>query len=121
MKNIDSVELSKFILSIQNDNSVLCSEMTAGAPTQLEGLSIGLVTMETSTPHNGERHNDGDEIIIVVSGKIAVESDSNPDQLLTITAGNACVIRKGEWHKIKVVEKAQLVYLTPGMNNEYRF
>jgi len=84
-------------------------------------MSIGLATMESNPPHNGERHNDGDEIIIVLSGKVAVFSDSNPNSNLEMNAGDSCIIRKGEWHKITVIEKAQLIYVTPGENNEHRF
>ncbi|MCO7226922.1 cupin domain-containing protein [Pleionea sp. CnH1-48] len=121
MKNIDSVDLNEFILSIHKDNSVHSNKIEFGAPKEIKGTTIGLATMECSPPHNGERHNDGDEIIILLSGKIAVESDSNPDKCLELKPGDSCIIRKGEWHKIQVIEKAQLVYVTPGLNNEYRF
>lgn len=121
MKNIDSVDLSKFTLAIQGDNSVESNDIGIGAPKPVKGTVVGLVTMESSPPHNGERHNDGDEIIIVVSGRIVIESDSNPDGCLTLKSGDSCIIRKGEWHKINVEEKAQLVYVTPGWNNDHRF
>lgn len=121
MKNVDSVDLSKCILSIQKNNSVQSNEIETRSPKDIEGMTVGLATMGNSPPHNGERHNDGDEIIIVVSGIIAVESDSNPDRCLEMKSGDSCIIRKGEWHKIQVIEKAQLVYITPGLNNEHRF
>ena len=121
MKNIDPVDLSKFILSIQNGNSVQLNEIIPGPPTATTGINLGLAEMDTSPPHNGERHNDGDEIIIMLSGIIAVESDSNPNQYLEMKAGDTCIIRKGEWHKIKVIEKTKLIYITPGENNEHRF
>ncbi len=121
MENIDLVDLSKFILAIQKDNSVQPNKIEFGAPKEVNGTTVGLVTMEQSPPHNGERHNDGDEIIILINGKVAIESDSNPDNPLMLEPGNSCIIRRGEWHKIKVIEKAQLVYITPGSNNEHRF
>lgn len=121
MEKLESVDLSKLMLAISPSGSVTSHKITSSAPTQVNGYNVGLVTMETSPPHNGERHNDGDEIIILISGSISIESDLNPNQLLTITPGEACVIGKGEWHKIKVIEKAQLVFITPGENNEYRF
>ena len=121
MENIDPVDLNKFILSIHSDNAIEPNEIEFGALKELNGMTVGLATMANNPPHNGERHNNGDEIIIVMSGKIIVESDSNPDKCLALESGGACIIRKGEWHKIKVIEKAQLVYITPGSNNEYRF
>ena len=121
MENIDLVDLNKFILSIQSDKSVQPHEIEFGKARNNNGMSVGLVTMESSPPHHGECHNDGDEIIIVVNGKITVESDSNPDSCLALESGDSCIIRKGEWHKINVIEKAQLVYITPSLNNEHRF
>ena len=121
MKNIDSVDLNKVTLSIQSDNSVQSNAIEYGSEPEIKGMTVGLVTMETSAPHNGECHNDGDEILIVVSGKITVESDSNPDIHLELGAGDSCIVRKGEWHKVNVIKKTQLVYITPGLNNEHRF
>ncbi len=34
--------------------------------------------------------------------------------------GQACVIPKGEWHKINVLEPGQLLHLTPGPNGDHR-
>jgi len=121
MENIDSVDLSKFVFSIQDDKSVQTNKIEFGSSQVFAGTTVGLATLECSPPHNGERHNDGDEIIIVINGKIAVESDSNPHKCLELQSGDSCIIRKGEWHKIKVIEAAQLVYITPGLNNEHRF
>jgi len=121
MENIDLVDLTRANFLIQKDNSVQPVEMAPGAVNDLRGMTVGLVTMETSPPHNGERHNDGDEILIVVSGKVSMESDSNPKSNIEMSAGDSCIIRKGEWHKVHVIEKAQLVYITPSANNEHRF
>ncbi|WP_448549366.1 cupin domain-containing protein [Thalassotalea fusca] len=121
MENVDLVDLTKATLLIKNDNSVHSGEIEPWASSDSKGMTVGLATMEGSAPHNGERHNDGDEIIIVVSGKITIESDSNPASCLELRSGDSCIIRKGEWHKVNVIEKAQLVYITPSFNNEHRF
>lgn len=121
MDKIDLVDLNKFVFSIRNDNSIEQNEIKFSSSSSTNSMTVGMATMEESPPHNGERHNDGDEIIIVVSGKIEVVSDSNPDKCLTLYSGDSCIIRKGEWHKISVIEKTQLVYVTPSSNNEHRF
>lgn len=121
MKNIELVDLAETLLTIQPDQSVHVHEIEPGASQTLEGMVVGMVTMDSSPPHNGECHNGGDEIIIVVKGEIAVTSDSNGKEKLALKAGGSCIIRQGEWHKIDVIEKAQLVYITPGLNNEHRF
>ena len=76
--------------------------------------------METDPPHGGEVHFDGDEIIHVISGVLKVVSDSNPNESLRLSAGDSCIIKKAEWHKIYVIEKAKLIYITPAKNNDHR-
>ena len=120
MEKIIPVDASKVVLNITNDYSVIESPIGNGPPEQRSGISVGIVTMETDPPHGGEVHQDGDEIIYVISGVLSIESDSNPGSSLQLKAGESCIIKKGEWHKVHVVEKAQLVYITPGPNNEYR-
>lgn len=119
MTNIKRVDLATKTLSIAKDHTVSVQAQFEGPPATTAGINIGMATLEQSPPHNGEQHNDGDEIIIVISGKVTVTSDSNPE--LELVAGEACVIKKGEWHKVHVVEKAKVIYVTPGENNQYRF
>lgn len=119
MKKIKKVDLATQTLSIAKDRRVSVQAQSDGPPATTAGINIGMATLEQSPPHNGEQHNDGDEIIIVISGKVIVTSDSNPD--LELAAGEACVIKKGEWHKVNVVEKAKVIYVTPGENNQFRF
>ena len=83
-------------------------------------MTMGIVTMEEDAPHGGEIHPDGDEILYVISGAISLTSDSNPDQNLRLGPGDACIVEKGEWHKVHILEKTQLLYITPGPNGEHR-
>lgn len=121
MEQIEVVDLSRFTLSINKGNAVQKEKIEFATSCKAEGLTVGMTTMESSPPHQGECHNDGDEIIIVVSGKVSVTSDINAKEGIELTAGESCIIPKGVWHKVNVIEKAQLVYITPNSNNEYRF
>src|SRR6478609_5939608 len=38
-------------------------------PTVSDGYAVGLSTMERPPPHLGERHPDGDELVILVGGE----------------------------------------------------
>ena len=120
MENIVPVDVSRFTFNIADDYSVASISNSNGAPEQFSGINVGIVTMETDPPHAGEIHRDGDEIIYLISGALRIESDSNPNESLRLEAGESCIIKQGEWHKVYVIEKAQLVYITPGPNNEYR-
>lgn len=120
MEKLIPVDVSKVVFNITDNYSVIESPIDNGPPEQHTGISVGIVTMETSPPHGGEVHQDGDEIIYVISGILSIEGDSNPGSSLQLRAGESCIIKKGEWHKVCVIEKAQLMYITPGPNNEYR-
>ena len=65
-------------------------------------------------------HLDGDEVLYIISGSVRISSDSNPGQSLELSAGDACIIEKGEWHKLHILEKTQLMHITPGPNNNHR-
>ena len=86
----------------------------------IDGMTLGIVTMATDAPHGGEVHHDGDEILYVISGKIRVHADSMPADPIELKSQMACIVPAGEWHRVEIVEPAQIMYVTPGPNNEHR-
>ena len=76
--------------------------------------------MVNDAPHGGEVHPDGDEILYVVSGRLRVTGESEPNASLVLGAGEACIVPKGEWHRVHVLEKTQLIHITPGPNVDHR-
>ena len=120
MKKIIPVDTSKFMLNMNRDFSVSKSKIKPGPPETFDGLNIGVATLDRNPPHAGEIHHDGDEILYVISGSLSVVSDSNPGQTIELGPGDACIIQKGEWHKVYILEKTQLIHITPGPNNEHR-
>jgi mannose-6-phosphate isomerase-like protein (cupin superfamily) len=120
MKNIIPVDVTNAIFNISDSNTISACLFSDDAPKKNSGFNVGIITMETDPPHGGEVHFDGDEIIHVISGVLKVESDSNPNNSLQLSAGDSCIIKKSEWHKIYVIEKAKLIYITPATNNEHR-
>ena len=75
--------------------------------------------MEHSAPHDGEVHPDGDEIFYVISGKVKGTGDSAADTALELTADEFCIVKAGEWHKVNVLEKTQLLPITPSSNGDH--
>ena len=120
MNRIFPVDTSKFMINIGHDFSITTSEIKPGPPETFDGLNVGVVTLAGDPPHNGEVHLDGDELLYVISGSVRVTGDSNPDRFLELIAGDTCVIKKGEWHKVRVLEETRLIYITPGPNNDHR-
>jgi len=83
-------------------------------------MTIGIVTMSRDAPHGGEIHPDGDEILYVISGKLRVTGESEPNTPIEMGPGDACIVRRGEWHRVNVLEKTQLIHVTPGPNGDHR-
>ena len=120
MSNIDLVDPSKFSFDIHPDLSVTKRERKAGPPERIDGMTVGIITMESSAPHGGEVHPDGDEILYVIAGKLRVTGESSPDRALELGPGQACVVPAGEWHKVDVLETTHLMHITPGPNGDHR-
>lgn len=75
---IEVVDANNVVFDIHRDLSVPQRKRKPGPPEPMDGMTVGLVTMTTKdvSPHNGAMHPDGDEILIVASGKIRVSYDS---------------------------------------------
>jgi quercetin dioxygenase-like cupin family protein len=37
-----------------------------------------------------------------------------------VEPGDGLVVPKGTWHRVDIIEPSQIVYLTPGPNNQFR-
>jgi mannose-6-phosphate isomerase-like protein (cupin superfamily) len=92
-----------------------------GPPRRIDGLSVGAPFMTRNPPHNGEMHPDGDEVLYLISGKVEVVLEM-PDgvETLAIAPGQGCVIPKGVWHRVNLLETSQLFHVTPGPGGEHR-
>jgi quercetin dioxygenase-like cupin family protein len=120
MRKISPVDVSRFSIDIHRDLSVTTRAQKPGPPERIDGMTIGIVTMVHDAPHAGEVHPDGDEILYVISGKLRITGDSEPDAAIELGAGEACIVPKGEWHRVRVLEKTQLIHITPGPNGDHR-
>lgn len=118
MSKVKRVDVTNSLFDIHRDLSVAVRAHEAGPPKRIDGVSVGIVTLSESPPHGGEMHPDGDEILYVISGKLRVLGDTSPE--LELSAGDACVVSKGEWHQVEILETVQLLYITPGPNGDHR-
>ena len=120
VNKVISVDASSHSFDIHRDLSVSARERKPGPPERIDGMTVGIVTMEHDAPHGGEVHPDGDEILYVISGRLRVTSDSASTEPLELGPGGACIVAKGEWHRVHVLEKTQLLHITPGPNGDHR-
>jgi len=120
MPKLISVDTSNHSFDIFRDLSVLPRERKPGPPERIDGMTVGIITMTEDAPHGGEIHPDGDEILYVVSGQLRVVTESDPDEEMILNPGQACIVPRGEWHKVSVHEKTRLIHITPGPNGDHR-
>ena len=86
----------------------------------VDGATFGIATMSENSPHGGEMHPDGDEVLCLISGHVRVVFLDSPEEDIDVNAGDGLIVPKGLWHRVDILEPSQIVYLTPGPNNEYR-
>ena len=86
----------------------------------VDGYTFGVASMTENSPHDGEMHPDGDEVLYLIDGKVRVMLETDPIQELELNPGDGIIVPKGVWHRVDILEPSQIVYLTPGPNGEYR-
>ncbi len=89
-------------------------------PIPIEGFTFGVATMSENSPHNGEMHADGDEVLYLISGRLKVVFLDSPEEDVDVRPGDGLIVPKGMWHRVDIIEPSQIVYLTPGPNNDFR-
>jgi mannose-6-phosphate isomerase-like protein (cupin superfamily) len=68
-----------------------------------------------------ECHPRGDEILVVLSGAMdAVLELPQGERVVPLTAGIACVVPRGVWHRLRTREPARLLALTYGKGTQHR-
>jgi mannose-6-phosphate isomerase-like protein (cupin superfamily) len=120
MDQIEPIDVTRFVLDLRRDFSVTPRAKKPGPPERIDGVTIGFVSVTADAPHKGEMHPDGDEILYVISGRLRVIGESDPGKPIDLGPGDACIVRKGEWHRVVMVEPAQLVHITPGRRGDHR-
>ena len=120
MAELIRIDSSEYSLDIFRDLSIQPRKREPGPPKRIDGMTVGILTITEDAPHNGEMHPNGDEILHVISGKIRVSCDSAPEADLIMGSGDTCIVPKGEWHKVSILEETRLLHITPGPDGEHR-
>jgi quercetin dioxygenase-like cupin family protein len=120
MSTIERINTAHHCIAISRDLQMHCIPNRWSAEARVDGLHVGVADMTRDPPHGGERHPDGDEFILILTGRLRVMVDSCPDDALELGPGEACIIPKGEWHRVHLLEPTRLVHITPGPNGDHR-
>ena len=120
MSKITRVDVSRCSLDVHRDLSVSARERKPGPPERIDGVTVGIINISHDAPHGGEVHPDGDEILYVITGRLRVTGESEPSAALELGPGEGCIVRRGEWHRVSVLEPTQMIHITPGPNGDHR-
>jgi mannose-6-phosphate isomerase-like protein (cupin superfamily) len=120
MGKIEMVDSAHFSIAISRDLCMSLVKHRRGPPALCDGLIVGIADMDRDPPHGGELHPDGDELIYVISGTVRVVGESAPDEYCDLGPGGACIVPKGEWHRVRILEPTRLLHITPGPHGEHR-
>ena len=117
----DTIDLFNSTITIARDGTARVVESRPGPPPQIDGLTVGAPFMTRAAPHDGEMHPDGDELLFLVSGKVAVVlEDRDPPRQVELAPGQAIIVPRGVWHRVLLIEPSQIVHITPGPGGEHR-
>ena len=79
------------------------------------------VTPQEKTWSSWERHPAGDELVVLLSGRVDVIQDlPEGHHTVSLRAGRAMVNPKGVWHTNDVHEPGSALFVTPGAGTEHR-
>ena len=109
-----------FAIGLSRDLSAFKVKEQADPPIPVDGMTFGIASMSENSPHAGEMHPDGDEVLYLISGRANVVLLDNPQADVEMRPGDGLVVPKGRWHRVDILEPCQIVYLTPGPNNAFR-
>ena len=88
---------------------------------RLDGRLVGCVHLEKGPLDHWERHPDGDEFLLLLSGRTTVIlEESSGARDVRLTGGEAFVVPKGIWHTFRTDEAGDLLFATAGENTEHR-
>jgi len=93
------------------------------AETAADGIEGRLVTISSSETNwpSWERHPSGDELVVLLSGRLALVQDLRGDHhRVHMEAGRAVINPKCVWHTADVYEPSRVLFITPGRGTEHK-
>ncbi len=113
--------LSRTTARLSRDGSSDLLVTAPGPPKRIDGFTVGAPLVMGAGPHARERHPDGDELLYVISGRIAViVEEDGAERTIEVGAGQAFIVPRGTRHRVVADEPSRIVHVTPGPDGDYR-
>ncbi len=120
MSNPVRFDATSHTVAIRRDLSANTMPARPDPAIPVDGYTFGVASMTENSPHDGEMHPDGDEVLYLIDGKVRVTLETDPVQEHEMGPGDGMIVPQGIWHRVDILEPSQIFYLTPGPNGEYR-
>ena len=79
------------------------------------------VTAQEATWDSWERHPAGEEVVVLLSGRVDLVQDRDgQENVVELRPGQAVINPAGVWHRSVVHEPGQAIFITPGRGTEHR-
>lgn len=108
----------------QNEPIEVGDDVYERLETQYKGFKdhqlISCFDLESDMLH-WECHPNGDETIVLISGKVTCILATEPEsRCLLQEPGSCCVVPRGVWHRFEVHQPGRLLFITPGEGTHHR-
>ena len=85
-----------------------------------EGRLVCVIAQD-ATWDSWERHPAGDEVVVLLSGRVDVVQDlDGADHVVELRPGDAMINPVNVWHTARVHEPGLALFITPGAGTEHR-
>ena len=120
-RNAAAIDMSEMVVHLDRACRASAAKSPPGPPVRINGYTIGAPFLDREPPHRGEMHPDGDEILFLLSGAVTVVlEDKTPPREVKLEPGQAIVVPRGVWHRVRLDEPSRLLHITPGPGGEHR-
>jgi quercetin dioxygenase-like cupin family protein len=118
----DPVGFADNIIALLRDGTSFTRAKQPGSSPRFDGFTVASYVLTETPPHDGERHADGDELLLVISGECVAVLDTadGGTEETPIRAGDAFLIPRNTWHRLVIDEPCHIVFVTPGPQMEHR-
>jgi mannose-6-phosphate isomerase-like protein (cupin superfamily) len=114
-------EIAQCNVDFLGDGTAQVRPVVPGPPKRVAGLTLGMPAMSRDAPHGGEMHPDGDELLVVLSGRVQISLElPEGESRVDLAPGQALVVPRGIWHNVHLLEESRLLHLTPGPGGDHR-
>lgn len=117
-----AIEMTANYVQLAPDGSSQVLRVRRGPHPNLPGFVVGAPTLTRDAPHGGELHPDGDELLLILSGRVQVilSEGEDDEESVEVRGGQSFIVPRGMWHRVRVLEPASIVHITPGPKSRHR-